>query len=425
MTKAISAFLLTAFVSLSICDAKLIPRRDPLDGALDATLIVIVNQQSPGLFEVQEVFLGYAVRGQVLSMPDFKLIVEDTSAPIFGVERIEPIYDGTRILVFLKPAGKTPGDANLKSSPNWAVAGFGNCYFWSHDPRKLDSLRSMAASALTLRRSWESARDIPDERQRAEALWPFLWSHNSTCYRRTEAELEKIGPIAGDYIAEQLEKMDYRQKNTFLTTFAAYRSPRLHTALIRELKEQEAAWEALLRRRGSFATFAQVSPPDRIRDYGRPPRHTDADRTDDIYGVLYQGFIGLGNFADPDDLPFIRESAVWAVKYRFKQLDDAALEAFGKMPDKDNLPVIQAIWNQYSLRPFVGNELKPYDVMKALEPHRYPETIPLMAQFVNAGFGQQLARKFLVKMTGVDFDGDTKMWLGWYESHKSSLGVGN
>jgi hypothetical protein len=61
--------------------------------------------------------------------------------------------------------------------------------------------------------------------------------------------------------------------------------------------------------------------------------------------------------------------------------------------------------------------------MKALDAHRFPEAIPLMVQFVNVGFAQDLARRFLVEMTGTDFGGDTKAWLEWYDSHKRELGV--
>jgi hypothetical protein len=169
----------------------------------------------------------------------------------------------------------------------------------------------------------------------------------------------------------------------------------LHTALIRELERQRARWESTL---------------EDQRRSAMPGDH---------YGILYQGLIGLGSFEDGSDLPFIRDLAQWAVKYRFKQVDDAALIAFGKVPDKANLPIIAAIWREFSERPWPGNEIKPYDVMKALNSHRYLETIPLMAQFVNVGFAQDMARDFLVQMTGVDLGGDTARWLQWYESHRA------
>jgi hypothetical protein len=91
------------FASLP-CDAKVIPRRDPLDGAIDATLIAIVKQQSPDTFRIEETFPGSASVGDILLLPGFRLAVEDTSVFIRGMESIEPIYNTTRILLFLKPA---------------------------------------------------------------------------------------------------------------------------------------------------------------------------------------------------------------------------------------------------------------------------------------------------------------------------------
>jgi hypothetical protein len=94
--------VLLVALSLCPCDGKIIPRRDPLDAALDSTVIVIMKQQSQGSFQVEEVFLGNVAKGQTLLLPGFSLAVEDTSALIIGVERIEPIRSSTRILVFLK-----------------------------------------------------------------------------------------------------------------------------------------------------------------------------------------------------------------------------------------------------------------------------------------------------------------------------------
>ena len=361
-------FLLAAFAFQLICGAKIIPRRDPLDGALDATVIAIMSHQSSDKFRVEDVFLGEVAKGQQLSLPGFKLAIDDTSTFVAGVERIEPIYPNTRILVFLKPAlaSVTVG----KQLGEWAIAGFGNCYFWSHDPSQISSLRSTAIEALSLRQSWEAARDLPDERERVEALWPYLWNDNGRCYKQTEAALQKIGPVAGDYIAEQLDGMTYRQKDAFLNHFAIYRSPRLHAALIGELKKQEMAWEQLLLRHGRFETYDEISPPGRMRYNPRRPQDAEANTADDIYGVLYQGFVGLGSFNDRNDLTFTRESALWAVKNRFKQLDDAALDALAKLPDKENLPVIHAIWDEFSKNPFVGNALNPSLVTKALDANR-------------------------------------------------------
>jgi hypothetical protein len=399
VVRQVGVFLLLSLSELP-CAAKLIPRRDPLDAALESTVIVIMKQQSQDAFQIEEVFLGDLAKGQTLLLPGFKLAVEDTSSVVSGRERIEPIQSGTRILVFLKPASAVP--ANWQLLGQWAVAGFGNCYFWSHDPGNLDSLREKAKQALTLRTSWEAARNLPDRKQRAEALWPYLWNDNRSCYRQTEAALQEIGTVAGDYIAGRLESMSYQQKDLVLNNFAAFGSVRLHVELIDELKRQQTAWEVLLRRRRTFATYDEVDPPGRMRYYPRRTEDAEPEEASDIYGVLYQGFTGLAGFRDRNDLPFIREAALWGLKYRFKQLDDAALGAFAEMPAKDNLAVIEAIWNGYSTKPVVGNELYHFEIIQTLVTHKFPETIPLMAQFVNSGFMQEMARQFLVQITGVD-----------------------
>ena len=113
------SLLALALVAMPLfSEAKAIPRRDPLDGALSATLIVIVRQQSPGLLVVEESFYGDAERGQLLKVPNFQLRVEDETAGIGGDERIEPITKNTRILVFLKPLSKL--------DETWQVDAFGN-----------------------------------------------------------------------------------------------------------------------------------------------------------------------------------------------------------------------------------------------------------------------------------------------------------
>ena len=46
-----------------------------------------------------------------------------------------------------------------------------------------------------------------------------------------------------------------------------------------------------------------------------------------------------------------------------------------------------------------------------------------MAQFVNVKFAPELARGFLVALTGENFGADSTAWLAWYESNKRRLGV--
>jgi hypothetical protein len=422
VARGVEVFLLLSLSPLP-GTAKIIMRRDPLDAALDSTVIVIMQEQSEDKFEVEEVFLGDVVKGQILVLPAFRLIVEDRSSFISGVERVEPIYSNTRILVFLKP--QPEAHAEGQERPHWVVAGYGNCYFWSHDPSNLESLRVMAKKALALRTSWETARQLAYEQQRAEALWPYLWNYNHSCYKQTETALQGLGAVAGDYIAGQLEHMSYQEKGALLVHAGTYSSVRLHDALVRELKSQQRLWEELLYRRKGFAAYDEIDPPGRMHYNPRRTEDAEADEASDIYGVLYYGLTGLESFHDRNDLPFFREAALWSVKYRFKQLGDAALHAFAEMPDRANLAIIESIWKEYSTRQFGGNELHPYDIIRTLTAHKFPETIPLMAQFVKSGFMQEEARQFLVQITGTDLGSDTKSWTAWYESHKRELGLRN
>src|SRR5678816_3845780 len=117
-------------------------RRDPLDGALDATLVVIMKQQSLNWFRVEEVFLGNIDPGQHLGK------WQDS----------ETATSGAMILTSSKRFGPWQPVRSLSDTHG-------------------------------------AARDISDERQRVAALWPFLWSHNGSCFQQSKAELEKIGPL--------------------------------------------------------------------------------------------------------------------------------------------------------------------------------------------------------------------------------------
>ena len=419
MRSGFLALLIALQCASQICNAKLIPRRDPLDGAIDATVIAILKQETPGVFRIEETFLGAVYPGQMLQLPGFSLVVEDLSTQFAGVGRTESIDTNTRILVFLKPA--KDDRKQYARHGDWAIAGFGNCYFYTRNPLDLTELHQFAASALTLRHSWEAARDVPDERKRVEALWPFLWDHNGSCFDATKAELSKIGSVAGDYIAEQFDSMDYLQRGRLLWEVNVYGSTRLHRAVAEDLMTQEQLWAQLLSRYGRVATYSEVSLPQRTRYNPRRPEDFEADQADDIYGEMYSGLSGLAKFEDRGDLQLIRETARWALKYRFKQVDDAALDAFRRMPARENVAIIQAIWEEYSKRAYRGNELQSYEVMHALETHQYPEAIPIMAQFVNVSFANDIARRFLVRMTGVDHGGDQGAWLRWWAANKGRL----
>ena len=86
--RPIAAFLaslltLTAF-------GRIVPNRDPLDGVLDAELVVIAGPSlsgKPGIFRIQEVFLGELHKGDSIDLGDFKLSVDHE----YGPPTIEPL----------------------------------------------------------------------------------------------------------------------------------------------------------------------------------------------------------------------------------------------------------------------------------------------------------------------------------------------
>jgi hypothetical protein len=230
-----------------------------------------------------------------------------------------------------------------------------------------------------------------------------------------------MGPSAGDYLGELLPTLSYDRKVLLLDVAGNVRTPMLHNALVADLRQQQKVWLGIMAKE-HVSKYDEINPSGRTRSYpGRPQDTAAADLASDLYGELSYGMEGLANFKDRQDLPLFRELALWAVRYRFKQIDDVALRKFGDMPERENLPVISAIWREFSLHPFRGNELKAHDIILALAAHKYVETIPLMAPFVDAGFMQDAAQEFLRTMTGVDYGNDADRWLAWYDGNKARL----
>lgn len=78
------------------------------------------------------------------------------------------------------------------------------------------------------------------------------------------------------------------------------------------------------------------------------------------------------------------------------------------------------LWKRYP-RPHGADEpVFPHFVL-ALTAHRFPETIPVMAQFVHEGLLMGQAQAFLREITGVDQGDDPKAWITWYEVNETSI----
>jgi len=368
--------------------ARPVPQRVPREGVLDASLVSIVRPETRDRFAIEEVFLGDQSVGDVIELPGFKLYTVQE----YGPELIEPMTPDTRILLFLK-----------SKENGWEVTDYGYCFFWRHELEKVKELRAMAEETVSLRRAWEAARDTADEQLRVEALWPYLWGHGVSFLHHTEKELQKIGPVAGDYIARKFEVMTHRQLMTLMPELGAYGGERSHQSLTERLKSRKRRYENLLAEWGAAAGRL-------VEDWNHAP-----EEVKEIYGELYYGLAGLASFKDRADLPFVRELALWAVAHRFKQTCDAALTAFRIMPDVANLPVINAIWHEFSARQFPGNELISPDVVRALQTHVYPEAVPLLADFLKDEQAKGEARAALAQIVGQDLGQNPDDWMNWYK----------
>ncbi len=329
--------------------AREVPERDPRDGALDASLIVLVRQEEPEVFRIEEVFLGEKEAGATIRLAKFRLytIQED------GPEKIDTIMPQTRILLFLKPKKETPA--------TWEIPGYGYCFFWVHNPTKVVELRKMAQDMVILRKSWEKARNISDPRQRVEALWPFLWERNARVKRLTSEELKNTAPVAGDFIAERFHRLRDRERQQLVLDAADYGGKNLHGVLHRYLQDLQRRYEIFLKDRGSGAEKL-------IEKWNDAPQEVT-----EISGCLYYGLAGLVKYKNRDDLPYIRELTAWAVKYRFKDTCDAALNGFKNMPDRENLPLINAAWREFSRHPYEGDPLLAIVVSRAYAPIGIPK----------------------------------------------------
>jgi len=364
---------------------------------LDASLVVIVSKEQEGVFRIQETILGQRKAGDTIRLPGFRLYTIQRHGPI----KVEPITQQTRVLLFLRAKGEDPDVLE--------VTYHGYCFFWVRETGRISDLRRIGETAVSLRESWENARDIRDERKRVETLWPYLWNHGSSFHRHTELELQKTGAAAGEYIAERLPDMSHSNRMSLLPELGAYGSERLHVALVTHLKQQRELYEAFLAEHGPGAK-------NLIEDWNKAPNEIK-----NIWGELHYGTAGLGSFRDRRDLEFLRELALWAIDHRFKQTCDAALGAFRDMPDKANLPVIDAIWKQFSSKPYEGNPLSPFDVTRSLRTHKFPETIPVLAQLLGNDNAGSEARTFLSEIVGKDLGADIQAWLDWYAASRNGI----
>jgi len=386
--------LLCCFFPASInCFAKLTTGPDYRNGILDAELVVIVLQHSPGSFRVGEVFLGNANKGDSIEVPGFRLFTEQR----YGPDIVEPITANTRVLLFLHHKKDAPAV--------WEPTYFGYSFFWVQDPAQLIQLESTAEQAVALRRRWEEASNISDLRRRAEALWPFLSmkDYGRDFLEHTKSALRNISPVSGDYFAEQFDNMPRWNRADLFKEAGAYGGDKLHRTLTNYIAAQQQLYE-------SSALTYKLDHNDALASWNTMPENVK-----DITGDIYDGLAGLASFQRRDDLPMIQDIARWAVKYGLEQTCEAALEAFRTMPVRDNLPVISLIWRKFPLGSGNGDEVFHVDFIHTLCAHKFAQTVPLLAPFVTDRFAGADAQVALSEIVGRDLGETPQPWLDWYK----------
>jgi hypothetical protein len=286
---------------------------------------------------------------------------------------------------------------------------FGNCFFWVQDPQQVSQLRNTAERAVALRQRWENASTTPDQRRRAQVLWPFLsiQEYGANIREHTESALQKIAPVSGDYFAEQFDNMQLWERADLFQNAGAYGGDKPHATLANYIGTQQRIYEA-------FALTSPFDGQDELTRWNALPEYIK-----DTTGDIYYGLAGLASFQRRADLPLIREIARWAVKCRLEQTCEAAMDAFRTMPDEDNLPFIALIWKEFPLGRGQGDEIFHIDVIQALCAHKYPQTVPLLAPFVTDGFAGAEAEAALSEIVGQDLGETPQRWLDWYAARNN------
>jgi hypothetical protein len=383
--------LCTTLLSLNSF-ARFISPRNPLDGVLDADLVVIMRRspvdENGKLFMVLETFWGDAKFGDSIDLGDFKLRIPQQ----YGDDIVEPITSETFILFFLQRSSNSP--------KRWQPTDYRESYFWVQNPQDYALLELAAQRAVVLRRQWEHAARIPDLKQRVAALWPF-WSfeYGVSFSMRTKEQLKKI--TSPEFFDTPFpEDSNYPRSSDYLTG-------EWHKNVRARLEERGRAYQEFV------AASAKAS-----KDVdGEKRRETETQLVRGISSGIYK----LSAARNPDDLPLIREMALLSAEYHQDRIAYAALSALSPFREKMNLPAIEVLLNAF--RP----DYKPgtwksvvWKAEKLVCDYRYVETVPLLAPFVadeSTGRGAQFC---LQEIVGFDLGQSPKAWIDWYQSESKA-----
>jgi hypothetical protein len=379
------------------------PPRDARSGILDSSLIVIVKLKAADTFEIEQTLLGKIPQDRMIRLPGFVLFTYNDAGP----DVVEPITSSTRILLFLQPDRDHP--------EKWAVTGAGYCFFWVPSPERTEELRQIASGAIALRKSWEAARDLPDREQRIKALWPYFWSEQGYFFRQTLGEFQKLRPVAGDYVAAQFDSLKDIQRKMLFGYLGSFGGEKLHQTILEYTKGAGAVTG------GGADTGAVPGPTLPGSRFG--PRGQVGQRTAPLDPAIQadettaDGIDGLSGFKDTRDLPYIRSVALAAVRRHYSRTCYAALAAFSQMPDKSNLTVIEEIRRaKVDQSEMVAGVM----IVRTLATHKYPETIPLLAPFLDDKAIAEETERAMTGVTGKDLGPMKQSWLDWFKAQSGA-----
>lgn len=376
--------------------ARLVPIKNPMNGVLDAELVVIVRQASTGvkrLFRIEEVFWGQAKPGDLIDLGEFQLKTTQRDGP----ELIDPVTPDTRILLFLNHENDAAGP--------WQTTYFQESYFWVQKPEDTPTLRASAEHATEARRRWEEARAISHPAARVAALWPFLDAkvYGVAFLEHTKVELIKASPESGEYFAQHFTQ---ENRAKVLAVAGDLGSDALHAKMEFFIVQEMKAYEEF------------------VAELGRVPSRDDwsdlPENAKNLSGNIYYGLAGFARFKRPHDLPFIRNAAMWAAKYDLEQTAEATMNAFRDMPDQGNLEAIHQVLAKFLPERRPGVASVDVDGERALCEHHYPETVPLLVPFLNDNFLKTETEGCLIDIVGRDLGQNPQPWMDWYKIQAAS-----
>ena len=136
-------------------------------------------------------------------LPKFRLFRQQ----MYGPDIEFPITPETRVLLYV---------ARDKAKKEWKITQNGFAFFWGTSPPQSETLRRMAREALAIRTRWNKTLALRDVKPKVEALWLFVIEQDQRFSGRAIAELQKVGPVAGDYIMAHWPKMDAVMRMMFV-----------------------------------------------------------------------------------------------------------------------------------------------------------------------------------------------------------------